>query len=65
MSTARHSCCGCVMSGGRFAALGGVAGSGAGPVSSCEALTLSDSTHWEPLPPMHDTRIAFACVAVA
>jgi hypothetical protein len=65
MSTARSGCCGCVMSDGRFAVLGGVASTSVGPMSSCEALILGDSTHWEPLPPMHDARIHFACAAMA
>jgi hypothetical protein len=35
-------------------------------MSSCEALTLGDNTHWEPLPaPTHDTRIDFASAAMA
>jgi len=65
MSTARYRCNGCVMSDGRFVVLGGGGGTSSGPMSSCEALTLGDSTHWEPLPPMHDARMNFACVAMA
>ena len=68
MSTLRYSCSGCVMSDGRFAVLGGEASpisEPLEPMSSCEALTLGDNTHWEPLPPMHDTRMDFACAAVA
>jgi hypothetical protein len=65
MSTARHSCSGCVMSDGRFAVLGGGGGASVGPMSSCEALMLGDSTHWETLPPMHDARMDFACAAMA
>jgi hypothetical protein len=53
------------MSDGRFAVLGGKAGFSDEPMSSCEALTIGDSTHWEPIPPMHDTRTHFACVAMA
>jgi len=64
MSTARYKCSGCVMSDGRFAVLGGVA-SIDDPMSSCEALTIDDSTHWEPLPPMHDARSRFVCAAMA
>jgi hypothetical protein len=57
MSRARYGCSGCVMSDGRFAVLGGIAvPSRHGPTSSCEALTFGASTHWEPLPPMHDAR---------
>jgi hypothetical protein len=63
MSAARIACCGCVMSDGCFAVLGGY-GLG-GPLSSCEAQIIGDAAHWEPLPPMHDTRGHFACAAVA
>jgi hypothetical protein len=63
MSAARSACCGCVMSDGRFAVLGGT-GIG-GSVSSCEALVVGAAAHWEPLPPMHDTRAYFARAAVA
>ena len=66
MSIARHGCSGCVMSDGRFAVLGGWTITSNGIMSSCEALTMGDScTHWEPLPPMHDTRENFACAAMA
>jgi hypothetical protein len=34
-------------------------------MSSCEALTLGDSTHWEPFSSMHDARMDFACAAMA
>jgi hypothetical protein len=50
MSAWRFGCCGCVMSDGRFAVLGG--SSIGGSLSSCEALVIGDSEHWEPLPPM-------------
>jgi hypothetical protein len=64
MSVARRGCCGCVMSDRRFAVLGGVCNGV--PTSSCEALAINDGdAHWEPLPPMHDTRSYFACGAVA
>jgi hypothetical protein len=63
MSDERWGCCGCVMSDGRFAVLGGW--SSGGPVSSCEALVVDGVAHWEPLPPMHDARVTFACGAVA
>jgi hypothetical protein len=57
-------CCGCVMSDGRFAVLGGL--SNGVTTSSCEALVLDDGdAHWEPLPPMHEARYQFACGAVA
>jgi hypothetical protein len=62
MSAARYACCGCVMSDGRFAVLGGC---GIGPLSSCEALVIGDAAHWQPLPPMHDSRGYFACAAVS
>ena len=63
MSEGRFGCCGCVMSDGRFAVLGGRA-MGGGPVSSCEALVMGDAAHWENMPPMHDARAYFACAAV-
>jgi hypothetical protein len=63
MSDGRDGCRGCVLSDGRFAVLGGRANSGI--TSSCEALSLADDGDWEPLPSMHDSRRAFACVAVA
>jgi len=65
MSAVRYSCSGCVMSDGRFAVLGGKASPIDECLSSCAVLTLGDSTHWEPLPPMHDARKDFACVAMA
>jgi len=65
MSTVRYGCRGCVMSDGRFAVLGGGGGTNFEPMSSCEALTIGDSTHWEPLPPMHDARMEFVCAAMA
>jgi hypothetical protein len=67
MSTARYRCSGCVLSDGRFAVLGRgeCTGDEQGDVSSCEALTLDDNTHWEPLPPMHDARRNFVCAAMA
>jgi hypothetical protein len=63
MIDARFGCCGCVMSDGRFAVLGGQS-SGA-PASSCEALVVDGNAHWAPPPPMHDARVYFACGAVA
>ena len=65
MSVSRYGCCGCVMSDGRFAVLGGWRGSG--PMSSCEALDLGSDTdaHWVPLPSMHQPRSCFTCAAVA
>jgi hypothetical protein len=64
MSAHRYGCCGCVMSDGCFAVLGGVSNSVY--TSSCEALAIDEGVaHWEPLPPMHDTRSHFACGDVA
>jgi hypothetical protein len=62
MSVARYGSCGCVMSNGRFAVLGGY---GIGPLSSGEVLIIGDAAHWKPLPPMHDSRRYFSCAAVA
>jgi hypothetical protein len=62
MSAARIGCCGCVMSDGRFAVIGGYYDSGV-TSSACEALTISDDEeHWQPLLPMHDARHHSACV---
>jgi hypothetical protein len=63
MSAARYGCCGCVLSDGHFAVLGGYNNGGA--TSSCEALVVDGDAHWQPLPPMHDARDDFACGAVA
>jgi hypothetical protein len=64
MSTGRYSCCGCVMSDGRFAVLGGQRNGV--PMSSCEALVIDAGVaHWAPLSPMHNARSFFACGAVA
>jgi hypothetical protein len=64
MSEGRFGCCGCVMSDGRFAVLGGFS-LVSGSISACEALVVGDAAHWEPLPPMHDSRHLFTCTAVA
>jgi hypothetical protein len=64
MGVAREGCCGCVMSDGRFAVLGGYNSMGSS-VSSSEALVMGDAAQWEPLSPMHDSRGYFACAAVA
>jgi hypothetical protein len=63
MSAGRHSCSGCVLSDGRFAVIGSRTNSDL--TSSCEVLSLVHDGIWEPLPPMHDLRLRFACVAVA
>lgn len=65
MNTAQYGWWGCVMSGGQYAVLSGMGYASSGPMSSCEALTLGENTHWESLPPMHDTRTEFAYAAVA
>jgi hypothetical protein len=65
MSADRYGCCGCVMSDGRFAVLGGLNNNHVPPTSSCEALTFDvGDAQWEPLAPMHDARAYFACWAV-
>jgi hypothetical protein len=65
MGTERIACCGCVMSDGRFAVLGGGSNTYVS-MSSCEALVVDDGApHWVPLPPMHDARSRFECGAVA
>ena len=62
MSVGRFGCCGCVMSDGRLAVLGGMTDSGLS--SSCEALMVIEGGHWVSLPPMHRGRSSFACAAV-
>jgi hypothetical protein len=52
-----------VLSDGRFAVFGGK------DAASCEVLTLGlghqlPFVRWEPLEPMHEPRIGFACAAV-
>jgi len=63
LSIGRYGSCGCVMSDGRFAVLGGR--STGGFTSSCEALMVDGDEHWHSLPPMHHARCHFACAAVA
>jgi hypothetical protein len=66
MSDMRHGCCGCVMSDGRFAVLGGSSHALSDvTMSSCKALVIDGDAHWAPLPPMHDARSHFACGSVA
>jgi len=56
--------CGCMLSDGRFAIFGGTDAS-AVMTSSCEVLTLdAHGARWSPLPPMHEPRREFACVAI-
>jgi hypothetical protein len=56
-------CCGCLMSDGCFAVLGGC--NGLVHTSSCESLMVGETRHLDPLPPMHHARRAFTCAAVA
>jgi hypothetical protein len=63
LSVGRYGSCGCVMSDGRFAVIGGW--NTAGYTSSCEALMVDSNEHWHSLPPMHHARGFFACAAVA
>jgi hypothetical protein len=63
MSIGRYGSCGCVMSDGRFAVLGGSCTGNY--TSSCEALMVDEDDHWHSLPPMHHARCYFACAAVA
>jgi hypothetical protein len=63
MSAERRGCGGCLLSDGRFIVIGGWSNSGI--TSSCEVLSFSDDGDWQPLPPMHDSRSFFVCVAVA
>jgi hypothetical protein len=65
MSVGRTLFCGCVMSDGRFAILGGSSTGSPLVLSSCEALKVGEDEHWTLLPPMHHTRMDFACAAVA
>jgi hypothetical protein len=63
LSIGRYGSCGCVMSDGRFAVLGGLS---TGVFTSlCEALMVDEDEHWHSLPPMHHARCYFACAAVA
>ena len=65
--------CGCVMSDGRFAVLGGLCmGNGTlCATASCEVMVLRDDDghvnavdHWEALPPMREARQRFACTVL-
>jgi hypothetical protein len=62
MSVGRYGCRACVLSDGRFAVIGDM--SNGQSTSSCEALVVGDDSQWEPLAPMHGSRIHFACAAV-
>ena len=64
MSFGRQGCRGCVLSDGRFIVIGGFS-SNSGITSSCEVMSFSDDGDWQFLPPMHDSRSFFVCVAVA
>ena len=64
LSVARYGGGGCVLSDGRFAVFGG-GDNHLTPTASCEVLTLDeDVERWDPLPPMHEARRAFACAAI-
>jgi hypothetical protein len=63
MSVGCHGCCGCVLSDGRFAVLGGESHSQS--ISLCEALVVGGGGQWAPLAPMYEARRNFACAAVA
>jgi hypothetical protein len=63
MSAGHQGCGGCELSDGRFIAIGGRSNSGV--TSTCEGLSFGDNGDWQPLPPMHDSRSHFVCVAVA
>jgi hypothetical protein len=63
MNVWRHNCCGCVMSNGCFAILGG--SNYDGETSSCESLMVGEDAHWEPLHPLHHERSHLTCAAVA
>jgi hypothetical protein len=62
-----------VLSDGQFAVIGGETNTDDVDddhrfMSSCEALkiaTTGGDEQWQPLPPMHEKREGFACVAVA
>jgi hypothetical protein len=64
MSLERFSGKGCVLSDGRFAVFGGWDTDNE-PTRSCEVLTPDgDDERWDLLPPMHEARMGFACVAI-
>ena len=48
----RDDCCGCVMSNGRLAILGGMTPAGDN-TSSCEVSVVGEDEQWHSLPPMH------------
>ena len=65
MSVGRAYGRGCVLSDGRFAVFGGNSSGSGTTTASCEVLTLDgDIERWDPLPPMHEARKAFACAAI-
>ena len=63
MSVQRFGAAGCVLSDGRFAVFGGIAGNSVS-VASCEVLILDGDERWEPLPPMREARRGSTCAAV-
>jgi hypothetical protein len=65
MSVPRYGCGGCVLSDGRFAVFGGMTEFDVSTdTTTCKVLNLDGDERWEPLKPMHDARIGFACAAV-
>jgi hypothetical protein len=66
MSVGRSRGKGCVLSDGRFAVFGGGTGTyGSTRTQSCEVLSLDgDIERWDPLPPMDEARIGFACASI-
>jgi len=64
MNQQRYGAGGCVLSDGRFAVFGGIDDIGI-DTTSCQVLTLDgEEWSWSALPPMHEARTGFACVAV-
>ena len=64
MNQQRYGGGGCVLSDGRFAVFGGIDDIGI-DTTSCQVLTLDgEEWSWSALPPMHEARTGFACVAV-
>mmetsp|Transcript_32288 Transcript_32288/g.51702 ORF Transcript_32288/g.51702 Transcript_32288/m.51702 type:complete len:369 (+) Transcript_32288:583-1689(+) len=64
MIDGRFDCCGCVMSNGCLAMLGGKTADMV-DMSSCEVPVVGEDEQWHSLPPMHQERSGFACAAIA
>ena len=64
MTDGRFDCCGCVMSNGCLAMLGGKTADMV-DMSSCEMPVVGEDEQWHSLPPMHQERSGFACAAIA